>query len=175
MKPVEKKASVGKKIKVANTSSERRVIIEELLRPKPVKGEIKPSWTIDETEFDPKAWVVVLTPEGYLYQEPVPRYMSVENFTRVLCTIPDLETGIQLKSLSTDYRVVGKGVLAITDFDGNRRENLFAWHWVDRPKKVGGNMVFLKEQGVAFTKKECGRYCEWLIGELDKEDKVDVK
>jgi len=67
---------------------ERRALIDELSGISNKQSTIV-KYTLEGTEYSPKQWVVCLTPDGYLYQEPVPRYCNYKTFVLILAAIPD--------------------------------------------------------------------------------------
>lgn len=153
------------------TKEERKAIIEEALTP-PAKET--PSWakyTLEETEYSPDRWVVVVTPQGVIYQEPVPRYMDCPYFVFVLAGIPSKPLSgskmiFDAEVFRNPFEVKGVGVCEIdtVSFNGTRDLNSYGevFDLMNGTKKVGGNLVFSK-RGEGFTKKESSLVVKEII------------
>ena len=174
MKVAFKKPLESKDIKA---SRER---IEDLLRPKPTLLKVFPTWTVKESEFEAKEWIVVLTKEGELYQEPLPRCVPTQIYIEILATYPEEESGFKILSVPVQYLEVGtktnSGVWAYIDYMGTKESNNFARVFAPIKEKLyGGNLIFSKAPDKGFTKKEAEKFTEWVIKQLEKDEEIEIK
>lgn len=159
---------------------ERRTIIESLINEKKNADRPNLKYTVEETTYEPKKWVIVLTPKGHIYQEPVPRYFDYQNFVGILASIPDKpiisSTLIDFDAnLShTSFEVKGVDCEIVTaDFTGNRAENTYGepFKIKNGTNKIGGNIVFAgPEQG--FSKTQAGTVVSQIVKILNKHEEI---
>ena len=166
------------------SKEERQNVILNALNPKPSNEPI-PVWTVEETEYEPQSWVVVLTIDGHIYQEPVPRYCNEDIFISLLSMLPDKVDKTSNKITvsaeeicKTEFPVKGVDCYINTvAFNGTRSRNQYcsAFDIKNTTKMVGGNIVFSGlEKGL--TKVQCKKVVEAIVKKLNTtEISVDCK
>ena len=160
----------------------RRNLINELIgAPKPSPNLEKAKYTVEETEYEPTRFIVVITPKGVVYQEPVPRYFEYKNFVALIAAAPDKmvisSTLVDFDANLSHTAFEVKGVdceIVTADFTGNRSENSYSQFFdiKNGTLKVGGNIIFAgPERG--FTKVQAKAVVSQIIKIFDKsEEKV---
>lgn len=157
------------------SKEERLEIIEEALHPSKPKVDL--SYKVDETEYVPKEWCVVLTPNGYLYQEPIPRYWDVKTFVDIMASIPDKATDtnkVDFESEVTYMAFEVKGVecyVVSASMDGTRKLNEYAKMFPTKTLQTGGNLVFCG-MGKGLSKKECLKVTETIVKKMNGYEEV---
>lgn len=166
------------------TKEERQNVILNALNAKPSNEPI-PVWTVEETEYEPQSWVVVLTVDGHIYQEPVPRYCDESTFVNILSMLPDKMDKTSNKITLTAEEVCKtafpvKGVdcyINTVAFNGNRSRNEYcsAFNIQNTTKMVGGSLVFSGlDKGL--TKLQCKKVTEAIVKKLNSSEiNVDCK
>lgn len=136
--------------KAINVKEERRAVIDELIG-KPKQDFSKWEYTVDETDFTPKEWVVVLDRQGHIYQEPVPRYFDYKNFVYLLAGMPDKPIynnktiSFEADYFQTVFEVKNVDCAIYTcSFNGYRAQNPFAecFDIKNGTVLIGGNIIF---------------------------------
>ena len=158
------------------TKEERDTIIKESLS---VKVKPKMEYTLEETQYTPKEWVVVVTNKGAIYQEPVPRYFPFKDFVGVLACCPSepivsntIDFEGDLNYTSFDVSGVDCSIVTTT-FNGQRKENPYAnvFDIKNSTAKIGGNIVFAgSEKG--FTEKQAQSVVKAIIKKFDKYEEI---
>lgn len=159
---------------------ERRTVIEALINEKKNAERPNLTYTVEETEYVPKKWVIVLTPNGHVYQEPVPRYFDYQNFVGILASIPDKpiisSTLIDFDAMLSHTAFDVKGVsceIVTADFTGNRQENPYGepFKIKNGTNKIGGNIIFAgPEQG--FSKTQAKTVVSQIVKILNKHEEI---
>lgn len=164
------------------SKEERQNVILNALNPKPSTEPI-PVWTVEETEYEPQSWVVVVTIDGHVYQEPVPRYCDEDVFIKILATVPDKPAAGNKYSLDVSKTIFEvKGVdcyITTSTYDGGRKLNSFINSFFPEkkgvPTVIGGNLIF-SGMDKGLTKAQCKKVTEAIIKRLNTyEEKVDTK
>lgn len=159
---------------------ERRTVIEALINEKKNAERPNLTYTVEETEYVPKKWVIVLTPKGHVYQEPVPRYFDYHNFVGILASIPDkpiisstlINFDANLSHTSFDIKGVSCEIVT-ADFTGNRQENSYGKPFgiKNGTNKIGGNIIFAgPEQG--FSKTQAKTVVSQIVKILNKHEEI---
>jgi len=158
------------------TKEERDTIIKESLF---VKAKPKMEYTLEETQYTPKEWVVVVTNKGAIYQEPVPRYFPFKDFVGILVCCPSepivsntIDFEGDLNYTSFDVSGVDCNIVT-TSFNGQRKENPYAnvFDIKNSTTKIGGNIVFAgSEKG--FTEKQAQSVVKAIIKKFDKYEEI---
>jgi len=181
-KKVEKKSSVKKEefnFKPINlkeepkslSKDERRAMIEELVGTPKNSDTKKFEYTLDETEFEAREWVVCINTLGHIFQEPVPRYCDYQSFVYLLAGIPDNPSyNTKTVSLEVDYYLTKFEVknvdchIVSSSNNGSRSPNAYAdcFDIENGTKRVGGNIVFAGHDK-GFTKKEAKEVVNQII------------
>lgn len=197
-KPSTKKSTVNKTTskkktinKTAKTKSETQPKKEEkVTQPKSTikvefgvpskKDKIVPEvpYTIKEAEPVKESFIVVLTPEGSIYIEPVPRYCDFITFRNFMASFPDMPSSdnFSFKAAVSTYEA-GDGELSISQFDGTRKTNPFVNCFFDFKKgfkNVGGNLVFTGK-GKGLSEAESKKMFNWVVKTLQTPIEADVK
>lgn len=156
------------------SKEERDAIIKESLKPKS-----RMEYTLEETQYVPKEWVVVVTPKGLIYQEPVPRYFPFKDFVGVLACCPsepivsnNIEFSGDLNYTSFDVSGVDCSIVTTT-FNGQRKENTYAcvFDIKNTTAKIGGNIVFAGgEKG--FTEKQAQNVIKAIIKKFNNYEEI---
>lgn len=135
-------------------------------------------WTEEETVFEPKqGWVVVLTPDGHIYQEPVPRYCSVGVFSAILCSFPEISENDHIRmDANLSKTPFSCGEIVTASYGNVTKRNNYASHFdvKNETSIVGGNMVFTNKDEKAFTKAQAGKAVKWVIKQLSKEENIVI-
>ena len=155
------------------TKEERDAIISESLKVKP-----KMNYTLEESQYSPSSWVVVVTPTGNIYQEPVPRYFPFETFVAMMAGCPDnpiLGNKIDFEEdlFYTSFEVPGVDCNIITcNFDGTRKENAYScvFDIKSGTDKVGGNIVFAGSKG--FTNIQAQKVIKEIIKKFNTYEEI---
>lgn len=161
----------------------RRKVIEEALCPKPTLIPIE-SWTVEDTEYTPKEWIVVVDTKGRIYEEPVPRYIEYNNFIAMISSIPDkplnLSNRLSFQAdclYRTNFKVKGVDCQITTvPYDGSRSMNNYAHLFgiKNGTRNVGGNIVF-STPSEGMDKKSADKVVKEIIAIFEKGEEVDVK
>ena len=151
----------------------RRKIIEEALCPKPTLIPIE-SWTVEDTEYIPKEWIVVVDT----------RYIEYDNFIAMMASIPDKPINTNGRfSFQTDcfyktnFKVKGIDCQITTvSFDGSRSINNYSHLFGinNGTKNVGGNIVF-STLNKGMDKKSADKVVKEIIAIFEKGEEVDMK
>ena len=165
------------------SKEERRNIIEEALCAKPTNAKIDP-WTVEDTEYTPKEWVVIIDTKGRIYEEPVPRYMEYGNFIAMITAIPDNpinSNGRMSINVDTIYRTNFnvKGVecqITSISYDGTRSINNFAsiFGIKNGTKNIGGNLVF-SNPNKGMDKKSADKVVKEIISIFEKGEELNIQ
>lgn len=161
----------------------RKRVIEEALCPKPTLVPIDP-WVVEDTEYTPTEWIVIVDAKGRIYEEPVPRYVEYETFIAMLSAIPDKpintngKLSFQADSLyRTNFKVKGIDCQITTvPYDGSRSINNYArlFDIKNGTRNIGGNIVFsTPDKGM--NKKSADKVVKEIIATFEKGEEVDVK
>lgn len=166
--------------KKAKESEERRIRIQELLTPTKNKDVVDVHWDVKDSEFVCERWIVVLTPEGNLYQEPVPRYASYENFLKIICNIPDANGGVSVRDSALEAIDLGTPkspfiLITAETINGSKQDNKYIRCFRKGFKPTMGCLVFSKDMETPFTKKEAEKAVDWIIRLLEKEEDIEVE
>lgn len=164
-------------------AQERRAAIDELIG---VKEQPKRFvYTVEETDYIPKEYVVCLDTHGCIHQEPVPTWCDYNTYIYVIAGIPDRAIGnvTDTKTLYTyksidfeaDYHTTAfevKGVpcsIISCTYNGSRALNTYApcFNIKNGTQSIGGNLVFAG-QGKGFTQKEAKLVVKEIIRVLDE-------
>lgn len=159
---------------------ERRSLIEDLIgTPKKTDTE-KVKYTIEETDYEPSKWIVVITPKGLIYREPVPRCMEYKNFIGLLASAPDKmiisSTMIDFDAMIYHTAFDVKGVdceIVTAEYTGNRLENPYGgcFDIKNGTEKIGGNIIFAgPEKG--FTANQAKTVIAQIIKILNKNEET---
>ena len=161
----------------------RRKVIEEALCPKPTLIPIEP-WTVEDTEYTPTKWIVVVDTKGRIYEEPVPRYIEYDNFIAMITSMPDKPLNIsgrfsfQADCLyKTNFKVKGIDCQITTvSFDGSRSINNYSQLFgiTNGTRNVGGNIVF-STPNEGMDKKSADKVVKEIIAIFEKGEEVNVK
>ena len=131
------------------TKEERKAIIEQATA-KPPAALRDIMWDIKDTEFKADRWIVIVTPDGEIYQEPIPRYMDYDMFIALVASTPDEMTSPLKLSITTenicrtDLTIRGvKGNIITVPYEGGRAFNRYAelLKVQNKTKNVGGNII----------------------------------
>lgn len=165
------------------SKEERRNIIEEALCAKPTNAKIDP-WTVEDTEYTPKEWIVIIDTKGRIYEEPVPRYMEYDNFIAMITAIPDNpinSNGRMSINVDTIYRTNFnvKGVecqITSISYDGTRSINNFAsiFGIKNGTKNIGGNLVF-SNPNKGMDKKSADKVVKEIISIFEKGEELNIQ
>lgn len=165
------------------SKEERRNIIEEALCAKPTNAKIDP-WTVEDTEYTPKEWIVIIDTKGRIYEEPVPRYMEYGNFIAMITAIPDNpinSNGRMSINVDTIYRTNFnvKGVecqITSISYDGTRSINNFAsiFGIKNGTKNIGGNLVF-SNPNKGMDKKSADKVVKEIISIFEKGEELNIQ
>lgn len=158
---------------------QRKIEQEELSRllagPRDVSGD---GWVASEAEFTcENGWIVVLTPEGNVYQEPVSRYCDLSSFLAVVCSLPCISADSHLRMEAAISRSVFEyGEIVAAAYLGMSTRNNFAEHFniQTEPRIVGGNIVFSGKDNTSFTLEQAREVTKWVIAQLEAEEEVDT-
>ena len=157
------------------TKAERDVFIEELLKKPTAKAD--PEFeTVEESEYKVKDFIVVLAPNGDVYQEPVPRYCSFDAFCAVIASMPDVPVmnSFTFKADITDTDL--GNCHAITNcYDGTRKQNPFAKKFDLRngTSLIGGNIIFTGD-GKPLTKAGADRIAKYVLKTVQSEETFSI-
>ena len=161
----------------------RKKVIEEALCPKPTLLPIEP-WTVEDTEYIPTKWIVIVDTKGKIYEEPVPRYLEYENFIAMISSIPDkplnLSNRLSFQAdclYRTNFKVKGVDCQITTvPYDGSRSMNNYAHLFgiKNGTRNVGGNIVF-STPNEGMDKKSADKVVKEIIAIFEKGEEVDVK
>ena len=162
------------------TKEERLNIISNALNVKPSNEPTIP-WTVDETEYTPESWVVVLNTQGNIYQEPLPKYCNADYFVSLLAAMPDkLDKTTNRFTVTadeickTEFKVKGVDCYINTvAYNGTRSINNFSrvFDIKNTTKNVGGNLVFSSLEG-GFTKAQCKKVTEAIVKKLNTSEVI---
>lgn len=165
------------------SKEERRNIIEEALCAKPTNAKIDP-WTVEDTEYTPKEWIVIIDTKGRIYEEPVPRYMEYDNFIAMITAIPDNpinSNGRMSINVDTIYRTNFnvKGVecqITSISYDGTRSINNFAsiFGIKNGTRNIGGNLVF-SNPNKGMDKKSADKVVKEIISIFEKGEELNIQ
>lgn len=165
------------------SKEERRNIIEEALCAKPTNAKIDP-WTVEDTEYTPKEWIVIIDTKGRIYEEPVPRYMEYGNFIAMITAIPDNpinSNGRMSINVDTIYRTNFnvKGVecqITSISYDGTRSINNFAsiFGIKNGTRNIGGNLVF-SNPNKGMDKKSADKVVKEIISIFEKGEELNIQ
>lgn len=165
------------------SKEERRNIIEEALCAKPTNAKIDP-WTVEDTEYTPKEWIVIIDTKGRIYEEPVPRYIEYDNFIAMITAIPDNlvnSNGRMSINVDTIYKTnfSVKGVecqITSVSYDGTRTMNNFAslFGIKNGTKNVGGNLVF-STPNKGMDKKSADKVVKEIISIFEKGEELNIQ
>lgn len=159
---------------------ERRTVIENLINEKKNAERPNLKYTVEETVYEPKKWIIVLTPKGQVYQEPVPRYFEYQNFVGILASAPDKliisSTMIDFDAMLHHTAFEVKDIpceIVTAEFTGNRAENPYGEPFgiKNGTNKIGGNIIFAgPEKG--FTKTQAGTVVSQIVKILNKHEEI---
>ena len=160
--------------------AEQEDLSRSLLQPRDFSED---DWKLDDTSFNTdQGWIVVLTPSGDIYQEPVTRYCSFPVFLAIVCSLPEIHEGSRLRveaeivktPLAKTPFIYGEITTAL--FTGTSKRNNFASYFNldSEPKLAGGNIVFSNKDNTSFTKEEARKVAEWVIQQISKEEAIDI-
>lgn len=160
------------------TKEERRALIEEAIG-SPKKERPSMDFKVEDSEYTPSQWVVVLTPKGDIYQEPVPRYADAQYFIYILASVPDSpiignKIDFSAEIYKTSFTVKGVDcVINTVNFEGTRKENAYvcAFELKNGTTKIGGNLVFSKDNS-GFSKKEAEKVVAEIVKKLNNYKEV---
>lgn len=185
-KPVEKQKDSfefkTRSLKDDPKAQERRATIDELIGTKDEPKKFV--YTIEETDYIPKEYIVCLDTHGCIHQEPVPTWCDYNTYIYVIAGIPAkaLENVTDTKTLYTyksidfeaDYYTTAFDVKGIScsiiscTYNGSRTLNTYApcFNIKNGTQSIGGNLVFAG-QGHGFTQKEVKQVVKEIIRVLD--------
>ena len=131
------------------TKEERKAIIEQATA-KPQTAFSDVMWDLKDTEFKADRWIVIVTPSGEIYQEPIPRYADYDMFIALVAAAPDectspLKFSVTTENICrTDLTIKGiKGNIITVPYEGGRAFNKYAeiLKVQNKTKNVGGNII----------------------------------
>ena len=135
-------------------------------------------WVASEAEFTcENGWIVVLTPEGNIYQEPVSRYCDLSSFLAVVCSLPCISADSHLRMEAAISRSIFEyGEIVAAAYQGTSARNTFAEHFniQTEPRIAGGNIVFSGKDNTAFTLEQAREVTKWVIAQLEVEEEIDT-
>lgn len=170
------KTSIPKRM----TKEEREDIINKALQPKEDRDLSKYEWKIEDSDYNPNKWVVIITPEGFIYQEPVPRYWNYDTFVNILASIPDKpldsynKINFSSEICKTSFEVKDIECYIITvPSEGSRKRNTYGtpFNIKNSTKYIGGNIVFSGGDN-GFTKKQATKVVEQIIKTLNNYEEI---
>ena len=178
----EEKAREKERIKEEKAQERARIREEKKVKAMVEKEEATPRkevkevpYSIKESSSPSKNFIIVLTPEGEIWVDPVPRYCNFLTFRNFISSCPDLsDNNVNFKS-SVSVTKFDIGEIATSVFDGTRKQNPFAYKFGVRneTKVVGGNLIFSgPERG--FTKKEVSEIYPKIIETLQTPEEVNL-
>lgn len=158
---------------------QRKIEQEDLSRslagPRDVSGD---GWVASEAEFTcENGWIVVLTPEGNIYQEPVSRYCDLSSFLAVVCSLPCISADSHLRMEAAISKSVFKyGEIVAAAYLGASARNNFAerFNIQTEPRIVGGNIVFSGKENTSFTLEQAREVTKWVIAQIEVEEEIDT-
>ena len=122
--------------------AEQEDLSRSLLQPRDLSGD---DWNIEDTSFNTdRGWIVVLTPSGDIYQEPVTRYCSFPVFLAIVCSLPEIHEGSRLRVEAEIVKTpFAYGEITTALFMGTSARNNFASYFNlnGEPKLAGGNSL----------------------------------
>ena len=155
--------------------AEQEDLIRSLISPRDLSGE---GWKTEDATFNcENSWIVVLTPNGDIYQEPVSRYCDFPSFLAVVCSLPSISADSHLRmECSISKTPFEYGEITTAAYFGTSARNNFADHFnlQMEPKAVGGNIVFSGKDGTAFTLDQAKEVVKWVIAQIEKEEEIDT-
>lgn len=194
-----KKSKESKKTKVVGTAEtetgfvfggislskkEQRDIISNALNAKPYVGDIE-EWNVEESEYTPETWVVIITVDGHIYQEPIPRYCDTAYFISLVAAMPD-----KVDKTATKFAFVADEIcktkfdvknvdcyITSVAFNGTRNINYYSsiFEIKNTTRNVGGNLVF-SGLDTGFDKAQCKKVVEAIVKRLNTyEESINVK
>ena len=133
------------------------------------------TFDIKDVEFTPENFVVILTPDRNIYEEPVPRYCDFDSFKYMLTVLPDMPTtqGYSMRADIVSVKYGSSYEMFYNIFDGTRRtRNKYA------PKfgvnvTIGGNLVFTGK-GRPLDKKGADKLAKEIFKTLQEEEVIDM-
>ena len=158
---------------------QRKIEQEDLSRslagPRDVSGD---GWVASEAEFTcENGWIVVLTPKGDIYQEPVSRYCSLSSFLAVVCSLPCISADSHLRTdISISRSPFKYGEIVTAAYLGAPARNNFAKYFdiQTEPRTAGGNIVFSGKENTSFTLEQAKEVTKWIISQIEVEEEVDL-
>lgn len=155
--------------------AEQEDLSRSLLPPRDLSED---DWKLDDTSFNTdRGWIVVLTPSGDIYQEPVARYCSLPVFLAITCSLPEIREDFRLRVEANIAKTpFAHGEITTALFTGTSTRNNFASYFNlnSEPKLAGGNIVFSNKDSTSFTKEEARKVAEWVIQQISKEEEIDI-
>ena len=155
--------------------AEQEDLNSSLARPRDFSEE---EWKPEDSEFKCEdGWIVVLTPKGDIYQEPVSRYCDLSSFIAVVCSLPSISADSHLRMESIINRSpFDYGEIVTATYLGATTRNNFAKHFnlQGEPKTASGNIVFSGKNNKAFTPKQAQQVVKWVIRQIGAEEEVDT-
>lgn len=155
--------------------AEQEDLSRSLLQPRDLSGD---DWNIEDTSFNTdRGWIVVLTPSGDIYQEPVTRYCSFPVFLAIVCSLPEIHEGSRLRVEAEIVKTpFAYGEITTALFMGTSARNNFASYFNlnGEPKLAGGNIVFSNKDNTSFTKEEAEKVAKWIIQQISREEELDI-
>lgn len=135
------------------------------------------SYVFEDSYKSPTEFVIVLTPTGKIYLEPVPRYCDFSVFRTFIASFPDINDtnilqyrGIISTSQIEDFEVVTAA------YDTPKQINPFTKKFPEiknYTQAIGGNLVFT---GVnkPLNKKEAKKVFQTIVSRLQAEEEFNV-
>lgn len=145
-----------------------------LSKPKDIPEE---SYVFEDSYKSPTEFVIVLTPTGRIYLEPVPRYCDFSVFRTFIASFPDINDtnilqyrGILSTSQIEDFEVVTAA------YDTPKQINPFTKKFPEiknYTQAIGGNLVFT---GVnkPLNKKEAKKVFQAIVSRLLVEEEINI-
>lgn len=155
--------------------AEQEDLNSSLAKPRDLSND---GWKVEDAVFNCEAgWIVVLTPKGDLYQEPVSRYCDLPSFLATVCSLPCISADSHLRleaAISKTSFTYGEIVTAT--YLGMSPRNNFAscFDLQVEPKTASGNIVFSGKDNTSLTLDQAKEVTKWVIEQLEREEEVDV-
>lgn len=133
------------------------------------------TFDIKNVEFTPENFVVILTPDRNIYEEPVPRYCDFDSFKYMLTVLPDIPTtqGYSMRADIVNVKYESSYEMFYNIFDGTRRtRNKYAQKFGVNVT-IGGNLVFTGK-GKPLDKKGADKLAREIFKTLQEEEGIDM-